>query len=168
MKVLFVCSANLCRSPLAENILKDMLHKKGISEVKVESAGIHDYSGMPFDYTMVSYARKEGYELSGCSKCLTQSIADAADLIICMESFHVVELQRRFVPYARWHCIHRFNEICFDEQSDLMDPSGDSGYMYSVVLEKIQEGIRNLVWKIERKIRYGDNFLSDTTNYGLN
>ncbi len=78
------------------------------------------------------------------------------------------ELQRRFVPYARWHCIHRFNEICFDEQSDLMDPSGDSGYMYSVVLEKIQEGIRNLVWKIERKIRYGDNFLSDTTNYGLN
>ena len=46
-----------------------------------------------------------------------------------MEHSQIVELQRRYVPFERWNCIHWFNEICLDEQSDLNDPSGDTGYI---------------------------------------
>lgn len=140
MKILFVCSANICRSALAEVILRKKLQEKELTDIEVESAGIHNYEGEPRDYTMVSYARKAGYELGGNAKYLTQSMTDSADLIICMEYFQIVELQRRYVPFERWNCIHRFNEICFDEQSDLIDPSGDTGYIYHYVFEKIQEG----------------------------
>ena len=44
MKILFVCSANICRSALVEVILKKKLHERGLNEVLVDSAGIHNYA----------------------------------------------------------------------------------------------------------------------------
>lgn len=158
MKILFVCSANICRSALAEVILRKILQEKGLSDIEVESAGIHNYEGEPRDYIMASYARKAGYELGGNAKCLTQSMIDSADLIICMEHFQMVELQRRYVPFERWYCIHRFNEICFDEQSDLIDPSGDTGYIYHFVFEKIREGCDAFAWKLSKLVHEGEGF----------
>ena len=96
MKILFVCSANICRSALCEVVLKQKLIERGITGIDVESAGVHDYSGMPRDTTMVEYALKAGYELGGNAIHLTPLMVDSADLIICMEYFQVVEIQRRF------------------------------------------------------------------------
>ena len=58
MKILFVCSANICRSALCEAIMKRKLKEAGLADVEVESAGVHNYAGEPRDYTMVAYARK--------------------------------------------------------------------------------------------------------------
>ena len=41
MKILFVCHGNICRSPMAEFVMKDMLAKAGLSGVTVESAALH-------------------------------------------------------------------------------------------------------------------------------
>lgn len=152
MKILFVCSANICRSALCEVILKQKLIEKGVTGVDVESAGIHDYSGEPRDSMMISYAHKAGYELSGKAIYITEEMLDSVDYIICMEHFHVVEIQKR-LPYVRWNCIRLFNEICFDEQTDLIDPSGDTGYIYHYVFEKIQEGCGTLAWKLSKMLR---------------
>ena len=159
MKILFVCSANICRSALAEVILKKKLHEKGLTGIEVESAGIHNNEGGPRDNTMASYARKAGYELGGNAKFLTQSMTDSADLIICMEHFQMVELQRRYVPFERWRCIHRFNEFCFNEQTDLIDPSGDTGYIYHYVFEKLHEGCSTLVWKLLKLVHECEGFI---------
>ena len=152
MKILFVCSANICRSALCEVVLKQKLIERGITGIDVESAGVHDYSGMPRDTTMVEYAQKAGYELEGNAKHLTPLMVDSADLIICMENFQVVEIQKRFLPYARWNCLHRFNEICFEEETNLPDPSGDTDYMYSYVLEHVLKGCDNLIEKLSKMI----------------
>jgi len=150
MKILFVCSANICRSALCEVVLKQKLMERGITEVDVDSAGVHNYAGEPRDSMMVSYAQKAGYELGGKAIHLTQAMVDSADLIICMESFQVVEIQRRFLPYARWSRLHRFNEICFEEETNLPDPSGDTDYMYSYVLEHVLKGCDNLIEKLSK------------------
>lgn len=157
MKILFVCSANICRSALAEVILKQKLQQKGLTDIVVESAGVHNYDGMPRDYTMSSYAHKAGYDMGGKAKYISQPMAESADLIICMEHFHVVEMQKR-LPYVRWGCIHLFNEICFDEQTDLIDPSENSGYIYSVVLQRIEDGCGTLAWKLSKMMREGEIF----------
>lgn len=155
MRILFVCSANICRSALAEVILRKKLKEKGLTDIVVDSAGVHNYAGEPRDYMMCSYARKAGYEMGGESKYVSQEQADSADLIVCMEHFHVVEMQKR-LPYVRWGRIKLFNEICFDEQTNLIDPSGDPGYIYHYVFEKIQEGCGTLAWKLSNlQFEYG-------------
>ena len=152
MKILFVCSANICRSALAEVILKKKLQEKGLTEVLVESAGVHNYAGEPRDSKMVSLARQTGYDMDGVAQFITRQMVDAADLIICMEYHHVVELQKWYVPYARWSCIHRLNEICFNERTDLPDPSGDTDYMYQYVFDKVLEGCNLIVSKLSKRM----------------
>lgn len=155
MNILFVCSANICRSALAEVILRKKLKEKGLADVVVDSAGVHNYAGEPRDYMMCSYACKAGYYMGGESKYISQEQADSADLIVCMEYFHVVEMQKR-LPYVRWGRIKLFNEICFDEQTNLIDPSGNTGYIYGITLQHIEEGCVTLAWKLSMMLREGE------------
>ncbi len=147
MKILFVCSANICRSALAEVILRKKLQERGITDFDVDSAGLFDYAGEPRDEMMIQYAAKTGYELGGFLKQISQSLADPVELFICMEYFQLMVLQRFHVPCERWNCIRRFNDICFGDQSDLLDPSSDTDYMYHYVFKKNQEGCERLVVK---------------------
>lgn len=62
MKIIFVCSANICRSALCEVVLKQKLMEKEISGVDVESAGVYDYLNISRDATMVLYAQKTDVE----------------------------------------------------------------------------------------------------------
>lgn len=157
MKILFVCSANICRSALCEVVLKQMLRERGINGVEVDSAGVHDYAGEPRDSTMQAYAQKAGYDLKGKAKYISEEVLNSADYVICMEHFHVVEVQKR-LPYVRWNRIHLFNEICFEERTGLPDPSGDTGYMYTYVLQRVEEGCGTILWKISKMINDGKNF----------
>lgn len=149
MRILFICTANICRSALAEVVLKKKLQEKSLADIEVESAGVHNYEGSPRDYTMTAYAHKAGYELGGCAHYVTQAMVDSADLIICMEHSHVVEIQKR-LPCVRWSRIYLFNEICFGEQTGLVDPSGNTGYMYRYTCNKILDGCDMLAWKLEK------------------
>lgn len=63
---------------------------------------------------MRAYAQKAGYELTGKSKYVTKEMLDSADYIICMEHFHVVEIQKRLL-YVYWNRIRLFNEVCFED-----------------------------------------------------
>lgn len=157
MKILFVCSANICRSALCEVVLKQMLRERGINGVEVDSAGVHDYAGEPRDATMQAYAQKAGYDLKGKAKYISEEVLNSADYVICMEHFHVVEVQKR-LSYVRWNRIHLFNEICFEERTGLPDPSGDTGYMYTYVLQRVEEGCGTILWKISKMINDGKNF----------
>ena len=152
MKILFVCSANICRSALAEAMLKKKLQEKGLTDIAVNSAGVHNYAGESRDPIMVSLARQAGYDMGGVAQYITKQLTDAADLIICMEYHHVVELQKWYVPYVRWSRIRRFNEICFNERTDLPDPSGDTNYMYHYVFDKIIEGSNIIVSKLSKQM----------------
>ena len=129
MKILFICSANICRSALAEVILRKKLREKGLADIEVDSAGVHNYAGEPRDYIMCSYACKAGYEMGGESKYISQEQADNADLVVCMEHFHVVEMQK-----------------------------GNTGYIYGITLQHIEEGCVTLAWKLSKMLREGELF----------
>jgi len=149
MKILFICYANISRSPLAEVILKKMLQERGFTGIEVESAGIHNYEGYPRDEAMAFYAREAGYDFGGTARFATRAMLDASDLIICMEHFHVENLQRRLPP-DRWGRLHTFNEICFNEQTDLIDPYGKSDQIYRHVFHKIRTGCDVLIQELSK------------------
>ena len=149
MKILFICTANICRSALAEVILRKKLQEHGLTTIEVASAGIRDLEGEPREATMAALTQKAGYEMDGFAKYLNLDIVEA-DLIICMENFQKYELYHRFKPYVHWERIHRFNEICFGEESDMIDPTGDTQDAYNYVFKRIEQGCEILVKKLSR------------------
>ena len=66
MKVLFVCTGNICRSPTAAGVFSHFVRQAGLQEaIQVESAGTHDYhAGEAPDVRAQEHARLRGYDLS--------------------------------------------------------------------------------------------------------
>ncbi|MBI2169099.1 MAG: low molecular weight phosphatase family protein [Actinobacteria bacterium] len=91
-EVLFVCTGNLCRSPIAEALLRARLHERGVDGVLVSSAGT-----MGFSSAATAEARTVAAELGGDlsehrARRLDRAIVESADLVIGMTADHVIDL----------------------------------------------------------------------------
>ncbi|MBR0564513.1 low molecular weight phosphotyrosine protein phosphatase [Azoarcus sp. L1K30] len=87
-KILTVCTGNICRSPLAEFLLRERLAAAG-KKVEVRSAGIGALVGHPADDTTQDVARKHGTALDGHrAQQLDTELTRWADLILVMEKHH--------------------------------------------------------------------------------
>jgi protein-tyrosine-phosphatase len=88
-RVLFVCTGNICRSPLAETLLKRALHERNVAEVTVESAGTGAWDGAPASEGAYLVALERGLDLSGHrARLLTREIVEDASLILTMARHH--------------------------------------------------------------------------------
>lgn len=96
----FVCHANLCRSPFAEHWARRVCADRGLSGVEFDSAGLNVQRSTP-PSDAVRAAAQYGIDLaSHRAVALTPERAEAAQLIIGMEPRHIVEMRRRF-PHLR-------------------------------------------------------------------
>lgn len=90
--VLFICTGNLCRSPLGEGILKHKLDEKNIGSVTVSSAGTFGLSGNPAAELAVEVAARHGVDISEHrARHVTREMLDGADFVVGMEHDHIVE-----------------------------------------------------------------------------
>ncbi len=102
MKVLFVCTGNICRSPTAEGVLKELARKENV-QLHIESRGTHDYHiGEPPDERAQRHAKGRGYDLSAlrARRVSSQDFADF-DLILAMDRGHLKMLERMCPPAQR-------------------------------------------------------------------
>lgn len=67
VNVLFVCLGNICRSPTAEGVFRDLVEREGLSEqIRIDSAGTHAYHvGSPPDDRAQAEAKRRGIDISG-------------------------------------------------------------------------------------------------------
>lgn len=87
MKVLMVCLGNICRSPLAEGILKKLINEKNIPEIIVDSCGTSDYHiGEQPDKRSIKVAHDNGLDISG-QRCrqFVKSDFEEFDFILVMD-----------------------------------------------------------------------------------
>ena len=92
-RLLFVCTGNTCRSPMAEAIARRRAEELGWSHVEVSSAGVAASWGSPASDGAIRAARGRGLDLSGhTSRGLTESQAQEADLILTMSPEHLMRV----------------------------------------------------------------------------
>jgi protein-tyrosine phosphatase len=95
IRVLMVCTGNICRSPTAEGVLRRKLSDAGLADrVLVESAGTVDYhAGSPPDHRAQQSALRRGYDLSRQrARQLRDSDFESFDLLVAMDSDHLDRL----------------------------------------------------------------------------
>jgi protein-tyrosine phosphatase len=89
--ILFVCTGNTCRSPLAEVIARRDLEHRGWGHVSVDSAGSGAVWDAPASEGSLNAAAEIGLDLSGHrSQPLTRQLVEKADIILAMTESHVV------------------------------------------------------------------------------
>lgn len=92
-RVFFICTGNLCRSPMAECMMLHSLEERGCNDVHVSSAGTWAYDGNPATPDAVATVAQDGIDLSDHrSRPIEMDELLAADVIVAMTSVHVREL----------------------------------------------------------------------------
>lgn len=97
IKVLFICHGNICRSPMAEFLLKDMVRKQGIADkFQIESAATStEEIGNPVHYGTRNRLQKEGISVKGkYARQITLSDYDNFDYLIGMEAVNIRNMKR--------------------------------------------------------------------------
>lgn len=148
-KLLFVCSGNTCRSPLAEAFARRALSAAGDSCWVVESAGIFACDGDPASKHALAVAGEHGLDLSGHrSRRLTPEVLAGADLALVMTSRLKALLSEKMPGYpGKIFTIKEF----LGEKGDVYDPFGGSLAEYRAVARELC----SLAAGIAQKLRTG-------------
>ena len=147
MHILFICTANINRSFMAEVIFKVRLKKYGRYDVTVSSAGLVNMKGEPADRIATQILVENGFdETDHRSALLTDDSVARADLIVVME-----ENQRRLIvetyPQAetKIHLLKSYMKGCQETDSDIKDPYRKSTYQYRLCFSEIYLAIEGML-----------------------
>ena len=142
-RVLFVCSGNTCRSPLAEGIAKDVFQRKLNAIVDVSSAGTAAVDGFPASDLAARVAEDGDIDISNHrSRLLMRSHIMESDLIVTMEERHreaVGALEPAALRYT-----FLITDFCDGRETDVPDPIGGGPEAYEQTYALLRECIETM------------------------
>lgn len=121
-QILIVCTANICRSPVGEALLRDRLQKQGYAHWQVASAGTWASSGQLAAVYSAQLMSAQGLDITAHrSQPITEALLAESDLVLCMESGHVEALRVEFPHLA--HKVNLISEM-IGRRYSISDPYG--------------------------------------------
>lgn len=142
MNILFVCTGNTCRSPMAEGILKKIAKEKGL-DIDSKSAGIFASVGHGANKNAILSVRDIGIDIEHhTSQNVTDDLIDTSDLILTMTRGHKDLLISRY-PKINYK-VFLLNEYAFGEEIDIKDPYGGNKLEYDNSRDEILRAIKKI------------------------
>ena len=125
--ILFVCTGNTCRSPLAEGLAQKWLDDRGYKGWLAVSAGIHAMEGVQTSEGTIHALSSRGITFEGTSKHLTQAMDEEAKIVFCMSERHLIRA-KEFTD----------NALLLDSAGDISDPIGQDQSVYDALADYLE------------------------------
>ena len=152
IRLLCVCTGNICRSPTAEGVLRHKIAQRGWTWLEVDSAGTHDYHvGEPPDPRTQRAARARGYDLKGLrARQICRDDFFRFDWILAMDRGHLAILERLCPPGAKAQLALFLARSRTAPNGEVPDPYYGGPEGFDQVLDLIEEGAEGwLAWLAE-------------------
>lgn len=151
-RILFICTGNTCRSPMAEALLNH--HSNG--KVEAKSAGLFAVDGNPASEHTIQVLQEEGVPIDHASKPLTPDLIDWADVMLTMTAQHKQTILLQYPELAdRVFTIKEYTELDggngsegYTDSVDVTDPYGGHADIYRQTFKELDELILKLTKRL--------------------
>lgn len=154
MKIMFICTGNICRSAMADVMLKSKIKNTNLeNELEVYSAGTHADTGAHATYTAIEAMEELGIDLKShqATNVMDSDIQDM-DLILCATSKHKRLILSVFPKLQdKTYTIKEFAEYDVESGLDISDPWGYDLSVYRSCASLLENCIDNIISKIQKK-----------------
>jgi protein-tyrosine-phosphatase len=145
--IVTVCTANICRSPMAAGLLQHALagQAEPLKSLQVVSAGVAARTGEPVSENSVTAMKKAGIDIAGArSQPLSARLAQEASLILCMTESHRAMINLTLNPPPRH--LYLFREFLpRGADKEIGDPYGGPLKVYEACRDEMVEAIPSLL-----------------------